>query len=170
MDYGTCLQVLGGGAAIYLATKAVKVVLTGAAFVLQPQPPSVSVDIKEEEDAEILHNHKKFDLKLLDTDRDVVHLWDPSTLDYFGSVKAMGKEEVTAAVHRAREAQNAWKKSSFSTRRLLMRTMQRYITENQERCARVAVRESGKTLLDALIGEVLVTCEKLAWLADHGEK
>jgi len=27
-----------------------------------------------------------------------------------------------------------------------------------------------QTLLDAIIGEVLVTCEKLAWLADHGEE
>lgn len=50
-----------------------------------------------------------------------------------------------------------------------MRTMQRYIVENQEQCARVAVRDSGKTLLDALIGEVLVTCEKLSWLASSGE-
>eukprot|EP00981_Chlorochromonas_danica_P009772 scaffold2815_cov180-Ochromonas_danica.AAC.7 len=48
--------------------------------------------------------------------------------------------------------------------------MLRYITENQENCARVAVRESGKTMLDALIGEVLVTCEKLVWLAESGEK
>ena len=51
-----------------------------------------------------------------------------------------------------------------------MRTMLRYITENQEVCARVAVRDSGKTFLDALIGEVLVTCEKLVWLAESGEK
>ena len=43
--------------------------------------------------------------------------------------------------------------------------MARFIVENQQMCARVAVRESGKTLLDAVIGEVLVTCEKLSWLA-----
>jgi acyl-CoA reductase-like NAD-dependent aldehyde dehydrogenase len=48
--------------------------------------------------------------------------------------------------------------------------MLRYITENQELCARVAVRDSGKTFLDALIGEVLVTCEKLVWLSESGEK
>ena len=75
-----------------------------------------------------------------------------------------------AIVDRARIAQESWKKSSFATRKTLMRVMLRYITENQETCARVAVRESGKTLLDALIGEVLVTCEKLAWLAESGEK
>lgn len=75
-----------------------------------------------------------------------------------------------AIVDKARIAQQSWKNSSFAKRKLLMRTMLRYITENQETCARVAVRESGKTLLDALIGEVLVTCEKLAWLASSGEQ
>ena len=104
-------------------------------------------------------------------------------MDYFGEIPAMSKEEITAIVASARVAQQQWKTSSFQTRKLLMRTMQRYITENKENCgkpicqsflrcfklldiliARVAVRESGKTLLDALIGEVLVTCEKLAWV------
>lgn len=75
-----------------------------------------------------------------------------------------------AVVDRARVAQLTWKNSTFAKRKLLMRTMLRYITENQETCARVAVRESGKTFLDALIGEVLVTCEKLAWLASSGEQ
>jgi acyl-CoA reductase-like NAD-dependent aldehyde dehydrogenase len=51
-----------------------------------------------------------------------------------------------------------------------MKTMLRYITENAEQCAKVAVRDSGKTLLDSMIGEVLVTCEKLVWLADYGEQ
>lgn len=97
-------------------------------------------------------------------------MWDPSTLDYFGSKSVMSPDEVKETVKRARNAQNLWKNSSFQTRKLLMRTMLRYITENQENCARVAVRDSGKTLLDAIIGEVLVTCEKLAWLADSGEQ
>ncbi|KAJ1428867.1 putative aldehyde dehydrogenase [Ochromonadaceae sp. CCMP2298] len=91
-------------------------------------------------------------------------MWDPSTMDYFGSTPAMSASEVKDTVKRARIAQKEWMKSSFATRKLLMRTMLRFITENQVNCARVAVRESGKTMLDALIGEVLVTCEKLAWL------
>jgi hypothetical protein len=35
--------------------------------------------------------------------------------------------------------------------------MLRYIVENQETIARVAVRDSGKTMVDACFGEVLVT-------------
>jgi len=60
--------------------------------------------------------------------------------------------------------------TSFSKRKLLMRTILRYVVENQEIIARVAVRESGKTLVDAAFGEILVTCEKLKWLVDEGER
>ena len=30
--------------------------------------------------------------------------------------------------------------------------------------------DSGKTKIDALFGEILVTAEKLKWTVDHGEK
>jgi len=68
----------------------------------------------------------------------------------------MTKTQVNRAVSKARKAQEQWKNSSFAQRRLLMRTLLRYITENQENCARVACRDSGKTLLDAIIGMLYV--------------
>ena len=126
--------------------------------------------IELEEAAETLWGLPKFDPSKLNGEQKIVHLWDPSTMDYFGSIPAMTAEEVKEKVNKARIAQQSWKKSSFHKRRCLMQTMLRYITENQETCARVAVRDSGKTLLDALIGEVLVTCEKLTWLSSQGEK
>jgi len=136
----------------------------------QLPPQKVTVIIENDEMAEKLEGLPKFDTKRLIGEQKKVFLWDPSTLDYFGEVPAMNKEEVKAIVDRARIAQESWKNSSFAKRKLLMRIMLRYITENQETCARVAVRDSGKTLLDALIGEVLVTCEKLTWLANAGEQ
>ena len=51
-----------------------------------------------------------------------------------------------------------------------MRTMLKFITENQESCVRVAIRDSGKTLIDSYIAEILVTCEKLLWIIQYGEK
>jgi len=63
-----------------------------------------------------------------------VYLWDPATLDFFGEVPAMSAEEVNSIVASARIAQQKWKESSFETRKLLMRTMLRYITENKEIC------------------------------------
>jgi acyl-CoA reductase-like NAD-dependent aldehyde dehydrogenase len=126
--------------------------------------------LTKEESDDKLEGYPKFDPKRLENDNKVVHLWDPATFDYFGSKPVMSTEDVQNIVQRAKSAQKVWEKSTFSQRRLLLRTMLRYITENQESCARVAVRESGKTFLDAIIGEVLVTCEKLAWLIDSGEQ
>lgn len=35
---------------------------------------------------------------------------------------------------------------------------------------RMASRDSGKALVDAAFGELMVTCEKATWLATHGER
>lgn len=138
-------------------------------WLLEPAAPQVSVPTTKEESTDRLEGYPKFDTAKLE-DRAVVHLWDPASLDYFGSVPTMGRDEVRATVERARKAQQVWARSGFRTRRLLMRTLLRFVTENVEDIARVAVRESGKTLLDAVIGEILVTCEKLKWLAASGEQ
>ena len=139
-------------------------------FLFGPHPRKVVVPMFEEQQHDILKDRPKFDPEKLKGETKVVYQWDPSTMDYFGEIPAMTKSQVENVVMKAKKAQSRWKHSSFRTRKLLMRTMLRYITENQDACARVAVRESGKTFLDALIGEVLVTCEKLVWLAENGEK
>jgi acyl-CoA reductase-like NAD-dependent aldehyde dehydrogenase len=42
--------------------------------------------------------------------------------------------------------------------------------DNQEEICRVACIDSGKTMIDATLGEILVTVEKLTWTIKHGEK
>ena len=49
-------------------------------------------------------------------------------------------------------------------------TGDRFVLENQETIARVACLDSGKTMVDASLGEILVTAEKLKWVIDHGEE
>lgn len=66
--------------------------------------------------------------------KDKVFLWDPSTLDYFGEIPVMNADEVKTIVDKARIAQEEWKQSSFNTRKMLMRVMLRYITENKDIC------------------------------------
>ncbi len=154
-----------------IAAKGFVFVYQFLSWFLSQQPKKITVEMTTEEKAEKLIDHKeKFDYKQLIGEKKRVFLWDPSTLDYFGETEAMSESTVKAIVERARVAQSSWKSSTFAKRKLLMRTMLRYITENKESCARVAVRESGKTFLDAMIGEVLVTCEKLAWLSNTAEK
>jgi len=95
--------------------------------------------------------------------------WDPSTLAFLGSAKAMGKEEVADVVEKARIAQSTWKDSSFEQRRAVLSCLLRCIVENTESIARVSCLDSGKTMVDAMVGEILVTCEKLRWTISEGE-
>lgn len=46
----------------------------------------------------------------------------------------------------------------------------RYILDNQDAIARIACLDSGKTMIDAALGEILVTVEKLKWTIQHGEQ
>ncbi|KAJ1456727.1 putative aldehyde dehydrogenase [Pelagophyceae sp. CCMP2097] len=138
---------------------------------LQPAVPKVVVSL-----ASIEAPGGKFDLAAHEArvaagtaDQSVVPCWDPATLDSLGTVPATKPQGVVDAVGRARTAQAKWASSTFAQRRQLMNIMLRYIVENQESIARVAVRDSGKTLTDAVFGEILVTCEKLKWLAAEGE-
>jgi acyl-CoA reductase-like NAD-dependent aldehyde dehydrogenase len=160
---------VGYAAIAAVSIKVLSVLLKKFQLYFEKAPVPIKVEATEEEVADKLENYPKFEPSKLEAAKDVVYLWDPSTFDYFGEIKVNTADEVREKVNLAREAQKTWKKSSFATRRLLLKTMLKFITENQVNCAKVAVRESGKTLLDALIGEVLVTCEKLTWLIDHGE-
>lgn len=114
-----------------------------------------------------------FDLKSHEekwrVDQSVVKCWDPATLEYLGEINATTPSGVSATIERARKAQREWAKSSFSTRRRLLKTMLKFCVENQMEIAEVACRDSGKTLTDAVFGEILVTCEKLKWLTENAE-
>jgi len=164
------LEQVGVAASTLVAFKVLSWLKSFLGFVFQLPPPKVTVPIEPSESADVLPNASKIDPSKLCSNKNKVQLFDPATYDNLGEVPVTTKAQVEEKVQKAREAQKEWRKSSFAHRRLLMRTMLRYITENQENCARVACRDSGKTLLDAIIGEVLVTCEKLAWLASSGEK
>lgn len=60
----------------------------------QLPPKKVVVTIENEEMSEKLEGLPKFDTKRLIGEQKKVFLWDPSTLDYFGEIPVMNKEEV----------------------------------------------------------------------------
>ena len=35
---------------------------------------------------------------------------------------------------------------------------------------RISSRDTGKTMVDASLGEIMTTCEKITWLLSEGEK
>ena len=134
----------------YVAYVVFKALVRLFVFVFEPQPPRVVVPLEKEETENVLVGYKKFDYAMVyseqgkgPSDQQRVHMFDPSTLDYFGSIPATTPAQVKDIVASARAAQAEWGASSFAKRRLLMRTMQRYMAENADVCARVSARDSG---------------------------
>jgi len=113
--------------------------------------------------------------------------FDPSTGFHLGTFLADNEVEIQGKILRARNSQQNWKDTTFQQRRRVMRSLLKWLVDNQEACARVACRDTGKTrksrsfvcyfahrcapllVIDASLGEILVTCSKLEWLVKHGE-
>ena len=95
---------------------------------------------------------------------------DPATMHGLGSMPCMSPDQVRAAIATCKAAAVTWRSSPFAQRRALLRTLLRYTVDHQDDIVRVACRDSGKAPVDAAFGEVMTTCEKLAWLVGEGER
>ncbi|OCL08674.1 ALDH-like protein, partial [Glonium stellatum] len=99
-----------------------------------------------------------------------IQCYCPATGASLGRVTPATEADIDEAVMRAKEAQVEWAKTTFSQRRKVLRTMLKFVLENQEMIAQAACLDSGKTRIDASFGEILVTAERLKWTIDHGEE
>ena len=109
-------------------------------------------------------------ISIFDKDRPgFIQCYDPSTKQRIGEVKAMTAEDVHELCVKAKKAQEKWAKTTFAERRMVLRTIQKYVCHHAEDICRVASRDSGKVKVDALLGEVLTTCEKIRTINEWGE-
>ncbi|KIM25862.1 hypothetical protein M408DRAFT_17106 [Serendipita vermifera MAFF 305830] len=96
--------------------------------------------------------------------------FDPSTGYHLDTIPADSEMDIAEKIDMARRAwtKSRWAESSFGERKRVMRSLLRWVVKNRELCARVACRDTGKTMIDAALGEILTTCAKLEYLIDHG--
>ncbi|KAG2639198.1 aldehyde dehydrogenase 22A1-like [Panicum virgatum] len=137
-------------------------------FLIPPTVPSIEVDAADvlaKEDSFIYIPRKG---KAAQTDK--VQCYEPATMKYLGYFPALTPDEVKEHVAQARKAQKIWAKSSFKQRRQFLRILLKYILEHQDLICEVSSRDTGKTMVDASLGEIMTTCEKINWLLDEGEK
>jgi delta 1-pyrroline-5-carboxylate dehydrogenase len=99
----------------------------------------------------------------------LIQCYDPATQQWLGEVKAMNASDVHELCSKAAAAQKEWQKTSFTERRKVLRTMQKYICAHVTEICRVSARDSGKPAVDACLGEVLTTTEKIRTLCASGE-
>ncbi|XP_062174635.1 aldehyde dehydrogenase 22A1 [Alnus glutinosa] len=99
-----------------------------------------------------------------------VQCYEPANMKYLGFYPALTPAEVKERVVQARNAQKIWAKSSFKQRRQFLRILLNYIIKHQQLICEVSSRDTGKTMVDASLGEIMTTCEKITWLLSEGER
>ncbi|MDB4967719.1 MAG: hypothetical protein JWN44_3408 [Myxococcales bacterium] len=99
-----------------------------------------------------------------------IQCWDPATGESLGEVPVHSPDEVKAIVARAKVAQRSWGATSFAERRRVLGRLLDYLLDHTDELCAVIARDSGKTLENALLGEVWPICEKLRHTIASGEK
>lgn len=94
---------------------------------------------------------------------------DPRNGEVIATYPTGGKDDVDAAVQRARIAARWWDVQGFRGRREWLLEFKRAIASDAESLAAVISRESGKPHADALL-EVMLAVEHLDWAAKNAKK
>lgn len=71
--------------------------------------------------------------------------FDPASGLHLGTHLADDEEYIGVKIERASVAAKKWKKTTFRQRRRVIRSLLKWLVDNQEVVARVACRDTGKT-------------------------
>ncbi|KAL0904397.1 hypothetical protein M5K25_026500 [Dendrobium thyrsiflorum] len=142
-------------------------------LLIPPNVPSIEVDASDvlEDGSQTKENSYIYiPSKGKQVQKDKVQCYEPATMKYLGFYPALTSDEVRMHVAQARKAQKIWANSSFRQRRQFLRILLKYIIEHQALICEVSSRDTGKTMVDASLGEIMTTCEKITWLLAEGER
>jgi acyl-CoA reductase-like NAD-dependent aldehyde dehydrogenase len=96
--------------------------------------------------------------------------WAPGSGERLGEVPVTTPAEVHAIVGRARVAQAVWAGTPFAERRRVLGRLLDYLLDHTDELCRLVAEDAGKTLENALLGEVWPIAEKLRHTIAHGER
>ncbi|KHN98826.1 Aldehyde/histidinol dehydrogenase [Metarhizium album ARSEF 1941] len=99
-----------------------------------------------------------------------IQCYAPATGQFLGLVNPSTPDGIDRAVAAASAAQRRWRQTSFRQRKAVLGSLMQYVLDHAEDICRTACLDSGKTMVDAQLGEILVTVEKIQWTLLHGEK
>lgn len=94
----------------------------------------------------------------------------PATGAHLADIEADTPKSINEKVERAKVAQLEWRDASWERRRRVLKTIRAWIVKDIDIIARTACRDTGKTTIDAVLGEILTTLAKLNWLISNAEK
>ncbi|CCD23874.1 meiotic recombination directing protein NDAI_0C02140 [Naumovozyma dairenensis CBS 421] len=106
----------------------------------------------------------------IEQDSTIIQSYCPATGQLLGQFKSMTKSQLDEQIEQAERAQIEFGNSSMDRRFKILLTLHDFIINNQDLITKIACRDSGKTKLDASMGEILVTLEKISWLLKHSSR
>lgn len=140
-------------------------------MLIPPNVPSIDVDASDVlDDGRETRENSYIYIPPRGRTSDKVQCYEPATMKYLGFYPALSPVEVNEHVAQARKAQKIWAKSTFKQRRQFLRILLKYIIEHQDLICEISSRDTGKTMVDASLGEIMTTCEKITWLLSEGER
>ncbi|XP_034685976.1 aldehyde dehydrogenase 22A1 isoform X1 [Vitis riparia] len=139
-------------------------------MLIPPNVPSIDVDASDVLDDGKTKGNSYIYVPSRGRTPEKVQCYEPATMKYLGFCPALRPDEVREHVAQARKAQKIWARSSFKQRRQFLRILLKYIIEHQELICEISSRDTGKTMVDASLGEIMTTCEKITWLLSEGER
>jgi len=102
-------------------------------------------------------------------DTRVFEIKSPVTLESIGQFQAATDDEVRAAVDRARKAQREWATRSFAERAEVMWRLVDQFVERQDDIVELVIKETGKTLNEAITMEVMAPCMQISHYAKRAK-
>ncbi|MGI9293114.1 MAG: aldehyde dehydrogenase family protein, partial [Pseudomonadales bacterium] len=102
--------------------------------------------------------------------RRVLQLRSPVTLEPTGELVCANKEDVQAALAKARSAQPAWAALSFKERAAYLKRVQKIILKKQDLVIDTVVGETGKARTDAFNMEVFSCLDSICYYAKNAKK
>ncbi|MFZ1700459.1 MAG: aldehyde dehydrogenase family protein [Pyrinomonadaceae bacterium] len=104
------------------------------------------------------------------TKTDAIISYNPATGDEVGRVTITSPQEVEAAVERARQGYQSWRKTSFPERRRLVMAAREVILADIDGIAHLISKESGKPVAEALSMEIAPVLDLMQYFARNTEK
>jgi acyl-CoA reductase-like NAD-dependent aldehyde dehydrogenase len=94
---------------------------------------------------------------------------NPANRERLGDVPICSPESVRDRVAKARLAQKAWATTSFAERRRVLSHILDHVLQHADELCDIISRDSGKTLNNAMLGEIWPVCEKIRHTMSRGE-
>ncbi|CAO1639280.1 unnamed protein product [Sympodiomycopsis kandeliae] len=167
-DARLLLSVLVGSALAYAASLLINRMAhnqkEAPVALLHPRPPQIAKGWqgKQLESTSLLGPDDQLGLQ--------IRAFDPSTAWHLATLEADTKDTIDTKLDLATSAAHHYRQSSWPTRKKLLNSILEWVIAEQDTIVRVACRDTGKTAIDAVFGEILTTSAKLKYLTANAEE